>query len=54
MDRVVPFERQFLSELRANGEGILEAIRDAREIKKDVEEKLTAFLTDFTRRFGQD
>ena len=34
-------------------DGLRNAIRDAREIKKDVEEKLTTFLTDFTRRFTQ-
>ena len=54
VDKVVPYEHQYLSELRANGDGILDAIRDAREIKKDIEEKLTSFLTDFTRRFNQD
>ncbi len=53
VDKVVGFERQFLSELRANGGGILDAIRDQREIKKDVEDKLTQFLADFTRRFDQ-
>ncbi len=49
--KVVAYERQYLSDLRANGDGILESIRDAREIKKDVEEKLTTFLDHFTRRF---
>ena len=53
VDKVVGYERQMLSELRASGEGILDAIRDGREIKKDVEEKLTRFLTDFTRRFTE-
>ncbi|NPD68876.1 F0F1 ATP synthase subunit alpha [Lichenicola cladoniae] len=53
VDKVVGYERQYLSELRANGDGILESIRDQREIKKDTEEKLTKFLTDFTRRFTQ-
>ena len=53
VDKVVAYERQMLGELRASDTGILDAIRDAREIKKDVEDKLTAFLTDFTRRFTQ-
>jgi F-type H+-transporting ATPase subunit alpha len=51
VEKVVGYEKQLLSELRANGDGILESIRDQREIKKDTEEKLTRFLTDFTRRF---
>ena len=51
VEKVVGYEKHLLSELRANGNGILESIRDQREIKKDTEEKLTQFLTDFTRRF---
>ena len=51
VEKVVGYEKQLLSELRANGDGILDSIRDQREIKKDTEEKLTRFLTDFTRRF---
>ncbi|MCQ8277455.1 F0F1 ATP synthase subunit alpha [Acetobacteraceae bacterium KSS8] len=51
VEKVTTFEKQMLAELRANGDGILDAIRDQREIKKDTEEKLTKFLTDFARRF---
>ncbi len=51
VDKVTKFEKQMLIELRSNGDGILDAIRDQREIKKDTEEKLTKFLTDFARRF---
>jgi F-type H+-transporting ATPase subunit alpha len=50
--RVGAFERQLLGELKAQGE-IIEAIRSAREIKKDVEAKLVSFLDDFTKRFTQ-
>ena len=50
--RVGAFERQLLGELKAQGE-IIGAIRDAKEIKKDVEAKLVAFLDDFTKRFAQ-
>ena len=53
VDKVVGYERQMLGELRASGEGILDAIRDQREIKKETEEKLARFLTDFTRRFTE-
>ncbi len=49
--RVGAFEKQLLSELRAQGE-IIGSIRDTREIKKDVEPKLVAFLDDFTKRFA--
>jgi F-type H+-transporting ATPase subunit alpha len=50
--RVGAFERQLLGELKAQGE-IIGAIRTAKEIKKDVEAKLVAFLDDFTKRFAQ-
>ena len=54
VDKVVEYERAMLADLRSQDSGILPAIRDAREIKKDVEEKLTGFLTDFTKRYTQD
>ena len=50
--RVGAFEKQLLSELKAQGE-IIGAIRNDREIKKDVEAKLVSFLDDFTKRFSQ-
>jgi F-type H+-transporting ATPase subunit alpha len=49
VDRVGAFERQMLEELR--GTDILERIRDDREIKKDVEQKLESFLGEFVKRF---
>ncbi len=52
LGRVGAFEKQLLSELKAQGE-IIGSIRDTREIKKDVEPKLVAFLDDFTKRFAQ-
>jgi len=54
VEKVVAYERGMLADLRSGGSEILAAIRDAREIKKDVEEKLSKFLTDFTKRFSQD
>jgi F-type H+-transporting ATPase subunit alpha len=45
------FERQMLAELRASDTGILEAIRNDREIKPETEEKLKAFLDTFTHNF---
>jgi F-type H+-transporting ATPase subunit alpha len=50
--RIGAYERQLLGELKAQGE-ILGAIRNDREIKKDVEPKLVSFLEDFTKRFTQ-
>jgi F-type H+-transporting ATPase subunit alpha len=50
--RVGAFEKQLLSEMKTEGQ-IIDSIRDSREIKKDVEPKLVAFLDDFTKRFAQ-
>jgi F-type H+-transporting ATPase subunit alpha len=52
LGKVVAFEHQFLSDLRASGSGILEAIRNDREIKKETEKKLEDFLADFVKRFN--
>ena len=51
LGRVGLFEKRLLSELKSSGSGILESIRGDREIKKDVEAKLDAFLADFVKRF---
>jgi F-type H+-transporting ATPase subunit alpha len=51
VSKVGKFEGQLLSELKASGNGILESIRDTREIKKDVEAQLEAFLVEFVKRF---
>ena len=51
LGRVGAFERQLLSEIKAQGE-IIGSIRDNREIKKDVEPKLVSFLDDFLKRFN--
>jgi F-type H+-transporting ATPase subunit alpha len=52
LGRIGAFEKQLLSELKAEGQ-IIGAIRNAREIKKDVEAKLVGFLDDFTKRFAE-
>jgi F-type H+-transporting ATPase subunit alpha len=46
------FERLMLSELRAKEPAILEAIRDHKEIRKETEEKLVAFLDAFAKTFA--
>jgi len=48
--KVGAYERALLNELHSEGT-ILAGIRDNREIKKDNEAKLDAFLADFTKRF---
>ncbi len=52
VNKVGEFERQLLSELKARAPDILNSIRADREIKKDVEAKLVAFLDDFAKSFG--
>jgi F-type H+-transporting ATPase subunit alpha len=46
------FEQQYLSAIRAKGADILAAIRKDREIKKETEDKLMAFLKDFAKAFA--
>jgi F-type H+-transporting ATPase subunit alpha len=46
------FEQQYLSAIRAKGADILAAIRKDREIKKETEDKLMAFLRDFAKTFA--
>ena len=49
--RVGEFERQLLDALRAEG-SILSGIRDKREITKEIDDKMKAFLADFTKKFA--
>jgi len=50
--KVGEFERRMLSELKTRAPEILASIRDDREIKKETEAKLTAFLDDFAKTFA--
>lgn len=52
VNSVVAFERNLLAELRENGSDILAAIRTDRELKKETEDKLSAFVGKFAERFG--
>jgi F-type H+/Na+-transporting ATPase subunit alpha len=45
------FEARFLEDLRARGAGILDAIRNEKALSKETEEKLKAFLENFTKVF---
>ncbi len=51
VDRVVEYERALLDDLRQNGKEILDTIGRDRELKKDTDDKLGAFLKQFTDRF---
>ncbi len=46
------FERRMLSELKSSQPGIVEAIRNDREIKKGTEDQLVAFLDAFAKSFA--
>jgi F-type H+/Na+-transporting ATPase subunit alpha len=50
--KIGSFEKRLLSELKSSGSGILEAIRNDREIKKETEAKLESFLGEFVKRFA--
>ena len=52
VNRVGPFEAQFLSDLKAREPGIVDAVRNDREIKPETEKKLIAFLDGFARTFA--
>jgi F-type H+-transporting ATPase subunit alpha len=50
--KVGEFERRMLSEMKSRAPAILDAIRTDREIKKETEAKLIAFLDDFAKSFA--
>ncbi|NKE45185.1 F0F1 ATP synthase subunit alpha [Roseomonas frigidaquae] len=52
LNKVGEFERQLLSGLKSQSPEILASIRTDREIKKDTEAKLVAFLDAFVKSFG--
>ena len=49
--RINEFERQMLDAVRAEG-SILASIREKREIVKETDDKLKAFLGDFVKKFA--
>ena len=51
VNRVGEFEKAMLDALRAEG-SILSGIRDKREITKEIDDKMKAFLADFTKKFA--
>ncbi len=51
LNKVVAYEQQLLSELRANGADILQTIRTEQTISDDTEAKLKDFMDTFTKNF---
>jgi F-type H+-transporting ATPase subunit alpha len=49
--KIVEFERRYVSDLKTREPGILDAIRNDREIKSDVDKKLTDFITKLVDEF---
>jgi F-type H+-transporting ATPase subunit alpha len=52
VNQVGEFERRLLADIKTREPSILEAIRKDREIKKETEEKLIAFLDAFAKSFA--
>jgi F-type H+-transporting ATPase subunit alpha len=52
VNKVGEFERRLLSEMKSRAPEILDGIRTDREIKKETETKLVAFLDDFAKTFA--
>ena len=52
LNKVGDFESRLLSELKAAAPEIVASIRNDREIKKDTETKLVAFLDGFAKSFA--
>ncbi|MCH8997945.1 MAG: F0F1 ATP synthase subunit alpha [Proteobacteria bacterium] len=51
LDKVTSFERKLRDEIKASGQDILETIRTEKEISEATEEKLKAFLENFSKTF---
>ncbi len=52
VNQVGEFERRLLADLKTREPAIIDAIRTDREIKKETETKLVAFLDGFAKTFG--
>jgi F-type H+-transporting ATPase subunit alpha len=52
VNRVGRFENQLISEMKAREPGILESIRNDREIKPETEKKLATFMDGFAKSFA--
>ncbi len=52
VDKVNRFESELLASVRASGADILDAVRTRKELTRDIEETLTAFLDKFAKSFS--
>ena len=52
VDKVVSWERALLNDVRSAGKDILDAIKKEKAISKDLEARLTEYLTTFNRNFA--
>ncbi len=52
VNKVTEFEERLLSEVRANGEDLLETLRTEREITDATEAKLKEFVDKFSASFA--
>ncbi len=50
--KIGEFERRMISELKVKEPGVLQAIRDTREMKPDVEKTLVGFMDSYTKAFA--
>jgi F-type H+-transporting ATPase subunit alpha len=51
LDKVTSFEQKLRDEMKANGQDILDTIRTEKEISEATEEKLKAFMENFSKTF---
>ena len=51
LDKVTSFERKLRDEMKASGQDILDTIRTEKEISEATEEKLKAFMENFSKTF---
>jgi F-type H+-transporting ATPase subunit alpha len=52
LNKVTAFEAAYIAELKSRAPDIIESIRNDREIKPDVDKKLSAFLENFAKSFS--
>ena len=50
--KINDFEHKMLDELRASGDGILDAVRNEKQLSPETENKLKTFLEGFVRKFA--
>ena len=51
LNKITSYETKLRAELAANGQEILETIRNEKELSKATEEKMKSFLESFSKTF---